>query len=134
MVAGSMYWEADRKKRKEFDGAVSERKAKEKNAAWIRELEARDEEEKEIRALREKRRMRDQGRGMGEKLKKSDSTVGNAVGSVVDKVESKTASDGWFGGSNGDGDPKNAKSMLEESERRRPGVLELVQALVNGKK
>ena len=59
MVAGSMYWEADRKKRKEFDGAVTERKAKEKNAAWIRELEARDEEEKEIKALREKRRLRE---------------------------------------------------------------------------
>jgi hypothetical protein len=132
MVAGSMYWEADRKKRKEFDGAVSERKSKEKNAAWIRELEARDEEEKSIRAMREKRRMREQGKG--DRLKSSDSTVGNAVSSAVDKVESKTGSDGWFGGPNGDGDSKNAKSMVDEVERRRPGVLELVQSLVNAKK
>jgi hypothetical protein len=92
MVAGSMYWEADRKKRKEFEGAVSERKAKEKNAAWIRELEARDEEEKEIRALREKRRMRESN-------------------------------------------PKNANSMIDDSERRTPKVSEMVrELLLNGKK
>ncbi|EHL00376.1 hypothetical protein GLAREA_04516 [Glarea lozoyensis ATCC 20868] len=92
MVAGSMYWEADRKKRKEFEGAVSERKAKEKNAAWIRELEARDEEEKEIRALREKRRMRESN-------------------------------------------PKNANSMIDDSERRTPKVSEMVrELLLNGRK
>jgi hypothetical protein len=56
MVAGSMYWQTDRQKRKEFEGVVAERKAKEKNEAWIKELEARDEEEKEIRAMREARR------------------------------------------------------------------------------
>jgi hypothetical protein len=55
MVAGSMYWKSDRQKRKEYDAAVAERKAKEKNEAWIRELEARDDEEKEIRAERERR-------------------------------------------------------------------------------
>jgi hypothetical protein len=55
MVAGSVYWDADRRKRKEFNGVVAEAKAKEKNAAWIRELEARDDEEKEIRAMRKRR-------------------------------------------------------------------------------
>lgn len=56
MVAGSMYWQTDRQKRKDFDKTVQEAKAKEKNAAWIRELEARDEEEKEFRAMRDRRR------------------------------------------------------------------------------
>jgi len=56
MVVGSMYWKTDRQKRKEFDAVVAERKAKEKNEAWIRELEARDEEEKEIKAARERKR------------------------------------------------------------------------------
>jgi len=51
-----MYWQTDRQKRKEFDNVVAERKAKEKNEAWIRELEARDKEEKEIQAMREARR------------------------------------------------------------------------------
>lgn len=55
MLAGAKYWEGDRKKRKEFEEALAEQKAKEKQEAWIRELEARDEEEKELKALREKR-------------------------------------------------------------------------------
>lgn len=53
MVAGSVYWQGDRDKRKEFDAVVAEKKAKEKNEAWIRELEARDQEEKDIKARKE---------------------------------------------------------------------------------
>jgi hypothetical protein len=56
MVVGSMYWKSDRQKRKEFDQVVAERKAREKNEAWIRELEARDQEDREIKAAREARR------------------------------------------------------------------------------
>lgn len=56
VVAGSMYWQTDRQKRKEFDVVIAEQKAKEKNEAWIRELEARDQEEKEFKAAREARR------------------------------------------------------------------------------
>ncbi|KAI9645305.1 Respiratory supercomplex factor 1, mitochondrial [Ciborinia camelliae] len=62
MVAGSMYWDSDRKKRKEFEGVLAEQKAKEKNEAWIRELEARDEEEKEMKRVRDERRRRAEGR------------------------------------------------------------------------
>ncbi|QSZ30953.1 hypothetical protein DSL72_000512 [Monilinia vaccinii-corymbosi] len=58
MVAGSMYWESDRKKRKEFEGLLADQKAKEKKEAWVRELEARDEEEKEIQRARDQRRRR----------------------------------------------------------------------------
>lgn len=53
MVAGSMYYKTDRDKRKEFDGVVAENKAKQKNEAWIRELEARDREDKEWRLRRD---------------------------------------------------------------------------------
>lgn len=63
MVVGSMYWKTDRQKRKEFDAIVAERKAKEKNEAWIRELEARDVEDRELRAQRaERERRRNAGR------------------------------------------------------------------------
>ncbi|EDN98250.1 hypothetical protein SS1G_13108 [Sclerotinia sclerotiorum 1980 UF-70] len=62
MVAGSMYWDSDRKKRKEFEGVLAEQKAKEKNEAWIKELEARDEEEKEMRRMRDERRRRAEGK------------------------------------------------------------------------
>lgn len=53
MVAGSIYWSADREKRKELEGVLSEAKRKEKHQKWLRELEARDEEDKEM-----KRRMK----------------------------------------------------------------------------
>lgn len=56
LVAGSMYWKTDRQKRKEFDQAVQDRIAREKRDAWVKELEARDEEQKELRALKEARR------------------------------------------------------------------------------
>lgn len=56
LVAGSVYWKTDRQKRKEFDQAVAERKIREKREAWVKELEARDDEMKELRAAREARR------------------------------------------------------------------------------
>lgn len=52
MVAGSMYYATEREKRKEFEGLLSQNRAKEKHEAWLRELEARDEEEKEMKARR----------------------------------------------------------------------------------
>ena len=42
LVAGSYYYAEDRDKRKQFEGVKAERKAREKNEAWIRELEARE--------------------------------------------------------------------------------------------
>ncbi|KAI9826750.1 MAG: Respiratory supercomplex factor 1, mitochondrial [Sarea resinae] len=55
IVAGSAYYKSDREKRKQFEGVVAEKRNKEKNEAWIRELEARDREEKEFQARREAR-------------------------------------------------------------------------------
>ncbi|KAL8717559.1 MAG: hypothetical protein Q9225_005207 [Loekoesia sp. 1 TL-2023] len=49
MIAGSFYYNSDRILRKEYDALVQERKAQEKRNAWIRELEARDKEEKDWR-------------------------------------------------------------------------------------
>ncbi|KAL8869113.1 MAG: hypothetical protein Q9174_004517 [Haloplaca sp. 1 TL-2023] len=54
MLAGSFYYNSDRILRKEYDKVVQERKAQEKRNAWIRELEARDMEEKEWRGKVEK--------------------------------------------------------------------------------
>ncbi|MCJ1357033.1 MAG: Respiratory supercomplex factor 1, mitochondrial [Icmadophila ericetorum] len=58
MLAGSVYYASDREKRKVFQGGLAEKKAKERNEAWIRELEARDREEKEDREREEERRKR----------------------------------------------------------------------------
>lgn len=55
MVAGSMYYNQDRVKSKELRKVKEETDAEEKRQKWIRELEARDEEDKAMRAMLEKR-------------------------------------------------------------------------------
>ncbi|GME41619.1 putative mitochondrial hypoxia responsive domain protein [Neofusicoccum parvum] len=57
MAAGSMYWQEDREKRKEYDTLQQQKKAQEKRDAWLRELEARDEEDKAFKAKVERRRL-----------------------------------------------------------------------------
>ena len=89
MLGGSYYYNADRLKRKEFTDLVKQKKAQEKREAWIRELEARDEEDRawreklgkvrdlkreeaEVAALEEKRRREarsDDGRSVIEAVK-----------------------------------------------------------------
>lgn len=107
-----MYWQTDRQKRKEFEGALAERKAKEKNEAWIRELEARDEEAKEIRAQRERRRA-------GVDVQNTVERVGEKVKGTVEKENPVEVT--------------VAKSVVDEKEKRK-GVLESVQGLWGGKK
>lgn len=103
MVAGSAYWSGDRAKRKEFDGLVDEKKKKEKHEAWIKELEIRDQEDKDMDALRKKLA---QGRGAEEK--RLDESRARAV-------ETSIRSDGNGGG---------LRSALEPTESRtQPGVL-----------
>ena len=53
MLGGSAYWESDRAKRGQFDELSEEKRRKEKRDAWIRELEVREEEENELRRLRD---------------------------------------------------------------------------------
>jgi hypothetical protein len=49
MVGGSYYYQKERDERKAKEGITAEKKAKEKQQAWIRELEIRDREDKEVR-------------------------------------------------------------------------------------
>ncbi|KAH7313506.1 hypoxia induced protein conserved region-domain-containing protein [Stachybotrys elegans] len=49
MVAGSMYYNKDREKSKELRKLQEQKDNEEKRQKWIRELEARDEEEKAMR-------------------------------------------------------------------------------------
>ena len=50
MLGGSYYYNADRLKRNEYVKLKKQREAQEKRDAWIRELEARDAEDKEWRS------------------------------------------------------------------------------------
>lgn len=47
LVAGNLYWQKDRVKRKDYEKQVAEKERMDKRERWLRELEARDEEEKE---------------------------------------------------------------------------------------
>ncbi|KAF2088982.1 hypothetical protein K490DRAFT_6905, partial [Saccharata proteae CBS 121410] len=58
MAAGSMYWSSDREKRKEYNVLLEQKKQQEKRDAWIRELEARDEEDKAFKRAMDRRRVR----------------------------------------------------------------------------
>lgn len=46
LVAGNLYWQKDRLKRKDYEKNKAEKEAREKRDRWLKELEARDEEDK----------------------------------------------------------------------------------------
>jgi hypothetical protein len=56
MVAGGLYYSADRHKQKELWKLKKEQEAEEKRQKWIRELEIRDEEDKAIKEMMSKKR------------------------------------------------------------------------------
>ena len=90
-MAGSVYWSGDREKRAEFDGVVAERKALEKKEAWIRELEARDREDKEWKSRREEVRKAVVENREREKLGESPTSVG-ASKCIVEELEDRRRS------------------------------------------
>jgi hypothetical protein len=49
LVAGSIFYKDERLKRKRFEAAVEDKKAAEKREKWLKELEARDIEDREWR-------------------------------------------------------------------------------------
>ncbi|KAF2681232.1 hypothetical protein K458DRAFT_372093 [Lentithecium fluviatile CBS 122367] len=73
LVAGNVYWQKDRVKRKEYEKLVQERERMEKRERWLRELEMRDEEE---RAWKERL---GRGRGVGDTTKEEGEGVTRLV-------------------------------------------------------
>ncbi|KAF2755039.1 hypothetical protein EJ05DRAFT_513359 [Pseudovirgaria hyperparasitica] len=130
ILVGSVYWQKDREKRKEYDGLVQMRKRQEKRDAWVQELERRDEDGREVKARMMKRvemeRVRDEktrkALGMaatGDEEKGAVQKVEEGAKGVVEKVED-TAKKAF--GKGGD-----SKSVLEDSEDR--GILAAVRDL-----
>jgi hypothetical protein len=117
---GSMYWQKDREKRKEFEGVVAERQRAEKREKWLRELEARDEEEKVFRAMMERRNRENEGPSIkkvinqvkGDAEKKSGKDAGQDVRVVGQVVRN---------------------SVTEEKEKEEKGVLQAVKDLIGRK-
>ncbi|EHK39809.1 uncharacterized protein TrAtP1_006660 [Trichoderma atroviride] len=83
MVAGSMYYSKDREKTKELRKLKDERDAEEKRQKWIRELEARDEEDKTMRALIQKKQS---SRSTGQSDSASGGEETQGTGGVLGKM------------------------------------------------
>jgi len=118
MVAGSMYWQKDRDKRKEFEGVLAEKKAKERNEAWIRELEARDLEDREMKAARQARR-----NGLQERP--AAPLVATPMPGTKEKQrEVKVVSEQLVGGN-----PTAGKGSAAEEKKQERGVLDAIADL-----
>lgn len=65
LVAGNVYWQKDRVKRKDYEKQVAEKERMDKRGRWLRELEVRDEEDKAWKERMAKRRAGgDEARGV----------------------------------------------------------------------
>ncbi|KAK5659298.1 hypothetical protein OQA88_1391 [Cercophora sp. LCS_1] len=104
MVAGGMYYSADRKATKELWKAKEVEDAEEKRRKWIRELEARDEEDKALKELIDKKRKKFEQRETG--------TEGVAVKARAALEASKKQEEGVLG-SIGLWDKSNGESTEE---------------------
>lgn len=121
LVAGSIFYKDERTRRKHFDTAIEEKKSAEKRDKWIRELEARDQEDKDWRE-----RIENAGQ-LGPAEGGSGGLPTTAAGSVSEAVEraqnqgteeqqgqgeGKKRLGGWF----------SSKSVSEEVERHGWGI------------
>ncbi|EYB28417.1 hypothetical protein FG05_09392 [Fusarium graminearum] len=86
MLAGSMYYQKDREKTKELRQLQEQKDAEEKRQKWIRELEARDDEEKAMRAKLEKRRQQVQAQRAEEAQATAAPTEASGSGGILSRV------------------------------------------------
>ncbi|XP_014559206.1 hypothetical protein COCVIDRAFT_92475 [Bipolaris victoriae FI3] len=85
LVAGNLYWQKDRVKRKDYEKKVAEKERMEKRERWLRELEMRDEEDKAW-----KERMAKRARGAAEEVKSEARGVTDMVAEKTRELKDKT--------------------------------------------
>lgn len=123
MVAGGLYFGAERHKERENWKMQEQEKADEKRQKWIRELEARDDEEKELKAMMDKRREKKKAAGVeaardnfrAAEAKRS----GDATTAPHQEVKNDTSAWGlgWLGRSRSpDSDGQPTDDQLSESK------------------
>lgn len=111
IAAGGLYFGAERNQERETWKLQQDQKAEEKRQRWIRELEARDEEEKDLQARLEKRRERKKAADAdaareafraaeAAKLQGTVDTPPSEVGGGNAAGSSTSGWGGWLGGSN----------------------------------
>lgn len=97
MVAGGLYYSEDRRKSKEARALAKQRDEEDKKARWLRELEARDVEDKEIRDEVERRRAGRSGGGrIASEMDKLKKEVRELEAEVGDDVK-KSSWGSWLG-------------------------------------
>lgn len=128
MLAGSAYWETDRAKRKQYDGLVAEKQKKERHEAWLRELEIREEEEQELRALRDKLTKARTGERKQQHQHQHQQGFNQEERRLLEAKQGKGES-GQGEQSREGGRLGEVRSALEESDRRRGGIFGAVMEL-----
>lgn len=128
MVAGGAYYGADREKRKELIKLEAQQRAEERHQKWLKELEVRDEEEKQLKAAMKRRQDRVQQRKAQEKERESvpkAETSPDADGQVAPQEKKEGSSvlgalssaGGWFGTRSSE-DPKPAETEKKVEEKK----------------
>ncbi|KAI2465163.1 altered inheritance of mitochondria protein 31, mitochondrial [Annulohypoxylon bovei var. microspora] len=108
IVAGGAYYGADREKRKELIKLEAQQRAEERHQKWLKELDVRDEEDKQLKAAMKRRHDRVQQRRAEEKGRAdaAEAKTGSDVDADADGQEKKETSNvlgaladvgGWFG-------------------------------------
>lgn len=128
MVAGGLYFGAERHKEREAWKAEQAEKDEEKRQRWIRELEARDDEEKSLKAMIDRKRERKQAAGQdaaresfraAEAKRLESEAVSAAEATPADEAKKAAAGSGWggwFAGS-GSADPSQSKPSSGDSPK-----------------
>ncbi|RFU78730.1 mitochondrial hypoxia responsive domain-containing [Trichoderma arundinaceum] len=127
MVAGSMYYNKDREKSKELRKLKEERDAEEKRQRWIRELEVRDEEEKAMKAIIQKRQSDNTGRpdvAVEDQTQGTGGILGKmGLWSKGEKAAAEAAKAGAFGESEASGESASDKKGRKENPKSSLGAL-----------
>jgi hypothetical protein len=111
VVAGGMFYSRDRERTKELRELQRKQDMEEKRLRWIRELEARDDEEKAMRALLTDRRRKPA-------VAESEMKQENGEERIVEKVEEKKSSGGVLAALGLWSRPADAASQIREQEER----------------
>ncbi|KAI1454579.1 hypoxia induced protein conserved region-domain-containing protein [Annulohypoxylon moriforme] len=106
IVAGGAYYGADREKRKELIKLEAQQRAEERHQKWLKELDVRDEEDKQLKAAMKRRQDRVQQRRSEERGEASETKVRSKADTDADGQDKKDTSNvlgaladvgGWFG-------------------------------------
>lgn len=95
MVAGGLYFGAERHKERENWKLQEQEKADEKRQKWIRELEARDDEEKELKAMINKRREKKKTAEVGAARENFRAAEAKRIDEVTPAQQNNTQSTTW---------------------------------------